>query len=107
MYEMLTGSLPFHADTAAELARLHIEAEPVPISELLPDISPVLEQILTKVLSKEPSQRYRTADQLGRVLLNFGNAKVLSGVDPDPRSGSVTSHRIPAAECCTRTCPGS
>jgi eukaryotic-like serine/threonine-protein kinase len=75
MYEMLTGSLPFHADTAAELARLHIEAEPIPVSEMLPDISPVLERILTKVLSKEPSQRYRTADQLGRVLLNFGNAK--------------------------------
>jgi eukaryotic-like serine/threonine-protein kinase len=75
MYEMLTGSLPFHGNTPAELAHLHIEAEPVSISEMLPDISPVLEQIQTKVLSKEPSQRYRTADQLGRVLLNFGNAK--------------------------------
>ena len=75
MYEMLTGSLPFHANTAAELARLHIEAEPVPIAEMVPNISPILEQILEKVISKEPSQRYRTADQLGRVLLNFGNAK--------------------------------
>ncbi|MGB8212444.1 MAG: protein kinase [Anaerolineales bacterium] len=75
MYETLTGSLPFHADTAAELARLHIEAEPVPVAELLPNIPPALEQILAKVLSKEPSQRYRTADQLGRVLLNFGNTK--------------------------------
>ena len=37
MYEMLTGSLPFQADTAADLARLHIEAEPVPISEKLPE----------------------------------------------------------------------
>jgi eukaryotic-like serine/threonine-protein kinase len=51
MYEILTGSLPFHADTAAELAHLHIEAEPVPIVEMLPDISPVLAQIQTKVLS--------------------------------------------------------
>jgi serine/threonine-protein kinase len=75
MYEMLTGSLPFRAETAADLARLHIESEPVPISEMLPTISPVLEQIQAKVLSKEPSQRYRTADQFGRVLLNFGGAK--------------------------------
>jgi serine/threonine-protein kinase len=75
MYEMLTGSLPFHASTAAELARLHREAEPVPVSEIIPDVSPMIEQILTKVLAKQPSQRYRTADQLGRVLLNFGNAK--------------------------------
>jgi serine/threonine protein kinase len=75
MYEMLTGSLPFRADNATELARQHIEANPAPISELVPDISPILEQIQTKVLSKEPSQRYRTADQFGRVLLNFGNSK--------------------------------
>src|SRR5512136_325259 len=54
MYEMLTGSLPFHADSASELARHHIETDPVPISEMLPDISPVLEKIQTKVLSKEP-----------------------------------------------------
>lgn len=75
MYEMLTGSLPFQATTAIDLARLHVEEEPPLLSEMIPDISPTLEQILTKVLSKEPSQRYRTADQLGRVLLNFGNAR--------------------------------
>jgi serine/threonine protein kinase len=75
LYEMLTGSLPFHADSAAELTRQHIEEVPPPLSDMVPDISPTLEKILTKVLSKEPSQRYRTADQLGRVLLNFGNAK--------------------------------
>ncbi len=75
MYEMLAGSLPFRATTAAELARLHLDSEPVPISELLPDIPPALEQIINKVLSKEPSQRYRTADQLGRVLMNFGSTR--------------------------------
>jgi eukaryotic-like serine/threonine-protein kinase len=75
LYEMLTSSLPFQATNAIELARLHVEAEPPLLSEMIPGISPTLEQILVKVLSKEPSQRYRTADQLGRVLLNFGNAR--------------------------------
>jgi serine/threonine protein kinase len=75
MYEMLTGSLPFQATSATELARQHVEDEPPLLSEMIPDISTTLEQILTKVLSKEPSQRYRTADQLGRVLLNFGNTR--------------------------------
>jgi eukaryotic-like serine/threonine-protein kinase len=96
MYEMLTGSLPFHGGTAAELARLHIEAEPVPISEMLPDISPVLEKIQTKVLSKEPSQRYRTADQLGRVLLNFGNAKASPALALTPEAASAIAS-TPAA----------
>jgi len=89
MYEMLTGSLPFHATTAAELAHLHLEAEPVPISEILPDISPTLEQILKKVLSKEPSQRYRTADQLGRVLMNFGNAKTSPSLALTPEAANM------------------
>jgi serine/threonine-protein kinase len=105
MYEMLTGSLPFHADTAAELAHLHIEAEPVPIAEMLPDIPPVLEQILTKVLSKEPSQRYRTADQLGRLLLNFGNAKSSPALSltPEAASGTVS---LPVASTVPAPAPG-
>lgn len=77
LYEMLSGSLPFVANTAEELARLHIEQEPVPLSEYLPDISPTLEQIVMKVLAKEPSARYRTADQFGRVLMSFGMERAL------------------------------
>jgi serine/threonine protein kinase len=101
MYEMMTGSLPFHADSAGELAHLHLEAEPVPISELLPGISPVLEQIQMKVLSKEPSQRYRTADQLGRVLLNFGNAKSSPALTLTPETApeitNIPKARYPSA----------
>ena len=106
MYEMLTGSLPFHADTAVELAHLHIEAEPVPIVEMLPDIPPALEQILTKVLSKEPSQRYRTADQLGRVLLNFGNAKSAPALSLTPEAVSVHAS-LPAASAGLAPAPGA
>ncbi len=75
LYEMLTGTLPFHATTADELARMHIHAQPHPLSEYLPDVPILLEQIEAKVLSKEPSARYRTADQLGRVLQRFGTVR--------------------------------
>lgn len=71
LYEMLTGTLPFNAGTAEELAHMHIQAHPHPLGEYLPDISPMLEQIVAKILSKEPAARYRTADQLGRVLMRF------------------------------------
>lgn len=75
LYEMLTGTLPFQAATASDLAHLHLEASPPLVSEMVPEISPELEQILLKVLSKEPSQRYRTADQMGRVLMTFGASR--------------------------------
>src|SRR5574342_127378 len=75
LYEVLTGALPFTAPTSEELARMHLESAPIPPSEYVPDLPPALEQIVLKVLSKEPAARYRTADQLGRVLLRFGTQR--------------------------------
>jgi serine/threonine-protein kinase len=73
LYEMLTSRLPFEASDATELARMHRVEIPIPPRRLNPDIPEALEEITLKVLSKEPAARYRTADQLGRVLLSFGN----------------------------------
>jgi serine/threonine-protein kinase len=97
LYEMLTGALPFNATTATELARLHLDAQPPLLAETLPDVSPTLEQILLKVLSKEPSARYRTADQLGRVLLNFGNARSAPALVLTPEAAPVMTKSTPAA----------
>ena len=85
MFEMLTGQLPFSAASADELARLHRELPPPSPSQLNASIPPALEQILLKVLSKEPSTRYRTADQLGRVLVSYTNQANggFTGVTPD------------------------
>lgn len=71
MYEMLTAQLPFVADSTSELARMHRHAMATAPREINASIPPALEQITLKVLSKEPSARYRTADQLGRVLITF------------------------------------
>ena len=73
LYEMLTGKLPFEASDSTELARMHRDEIPIPPRRLNPAIPEPLEEITLKVLSKEPAARYRTADQLGRVLLSFGN----------------------------------
>jgi serine/threonine-protein kinase len=75
LYEVLTGALPFTAPSSEELARMHLEEKPIPPSEYVPDIPEALEEIVLKVLSKEPAARYRTADQLGRVLLRFGTQR--------------------------------
>lgn len=71
MYYMLTGRLPFTAATIPELVEMHRSAPPPPPHLFNPSIPSALEEIILKVLSKEPSARYRTADQLGRVLMTF------------------------------------
>jgi serine/threonine-protein kinase len=91
LYEVLSGTPPFTASTPDELARLHVSARPIPISEYIPEIPSTLEEIVMKVLSKEPSARYRTADQLGRVLQKFGTQ---SDIPEVPRAPEV-SMRIP------------
>jgi serine/threonine-protein kinase len=83
LYEMLTGKTPFIATRPEILAEMHRELIPRPLRDFNPTISPALEQIVLKTLSKEPSARYRTADQLGRVLMNFGNSTPALQLTPE------------------------
>jgi len=75
LYEMLTGVPPFIASSVSELARMHRESPPVPPRQLNPDIPDLLQEILLKVLAKEPAARYRTADQFGRVLTTLKDSR--------------------------------
>jgi serine/threonine-protein kinase len=97
LYELLTGQLPFISDDPTELARMHREQAPVPPRKIAPSIPPALEQIVMKVLSKEPSSRYRTADQLGRVLTTFAQTLATAAADSKPIQG-YTSVSIPDSQ---------
>lgn len=90
LFELLTGELPFEADTSADLAELHQTAQPPTPRIKNPSISIELELILLKVLSKEPAARYRTADQFARVLMNLDKqSQVRVGADIVEQSNSV------------------
>jgi serine/threonine-protein kinase len=71
IYEMLTGRPPFEAESDIGVALKHLREEPVPLRQLNPDVPLQVERIVRKVLAKEPSARYRTADQLGRILDSY------------------------------------
>jgi serine/threonine-protein kinase len=90
MYEMLTGQPPFSAPDSSGLARMQREMLPPAPRQLNPMIPPELEQILLKVLSKVPATRYRTADQFGRVLVNYQEGiHVSEALSPALSSGAV------------------
>lgn len=91
LYEMLTGRLPFIATSPTELARQHRELAPLHPRQLNPQISPELDAVIMKVLAKEPSGRYRTADQLGRVLISI--TETSSHSSPAIRTPSSDEHK--------------
>ena len=73
LFEMLAGRLPFVAQTPQQLALMHMRDEPPRLTAFNPNVPETVERIINKVLSKEPSARYRTADQLGRILVTYRN----------------------------------
>jgi serine/threonine-protein kinase len=71
LFELLSGRLPFEAESPTAMALKHLQEPPPPITMFNPAVPQQLKQIIDKVLSKEPSGRYRTAGQLGRILSTY------------------------------------
>jgi tetratricopeptide (TPR) repeat protein len=74
LYELLAGKPPFTASSREKLEKQHVFAEPEPLTNLRPDIPPLVEKIVHKLLAKHPSARYQTAFALHADLMR---AKIL------------------------------
>ena len=61
MYEMLTGKVPFDADTAVSIALKHMQEEAKPPIELNPNIPSAVNDIIMKALRKDTNLRYQNA----------------------------------------------
>ncbi|HEY61462.1 MAG TPA: serine/threonine protein kinase [Anaerolineae bacterium] len=96
LYELLTAKLPFTSQNPTELVHLHREVIPTSPKSINPQISNELDTIIMKVLAKEPSARYRTADQLGRVLITITKDNTLVPSSP-PKNPFTTRRIIPSA----------
>ena len=57
LYEMLTGRLPFEADTPVAVAIQHIKSIPIPPRDLNPDVPRALEAITLRAMAPELGQR--------------------------------------------------
>ncbi len=64
LYEMVTGILPFDAESPVTIALKHIQSEPIDPKKYAPSIPDGLNNLIIKCMSKEPINRYQNCREL-------------------------------------------
>ena len=64
MYEMVTGRVPFDADTPVSVALKHMQEEPEEPIELNPNLTSAVNRIIMKALKKDTTLRYQSATDM-------------------------------------------
>ena len=77
LYEMLSGDIPFDADTDAELLSKHMFSEPPPLLAKVPEVSTPLAALVHRMLGKDTESR-PTADEVATELSQMMAAASLS-----------------------------
>ena len=70
LYQMLAGEPPFDGDSAASILAKQLTATPPPIRRLRGDVSEALAAVIDRMLAKEPAQRFQTAVDVSRALVD-------------------------------------
>ena len=68
MYEMLTGRVPFDADTPVSVALKQVQEEPIDTMKYNPNIPVSVNRIILKAMQKDPNLRYQNATEMLRDL---------------------------------------
>ncbi|PGH49427.1 protein kinase [Streptomyces sp. Ru87] len=64
LFELLTGRLPFDADSPLAIAYAHVQEEPVAPSSINSSIPPAVDALVARALKKNPNERFPTAEAM-------------------------------------------
>jgi serine/threonine protein kinase/tetratricopeptide (TPR) repeat protein len=100
LYEMATGTLPFHGETSGLIFKAILDSDPPPAIRFNRDIPPKLEDIINRALEKDRELRYQSANEM-RAEVQRLKRDTETGRVPAASSGSVPAVResgTPAAK---------
>ena len=90
LYEMLTGRVPFRGETDVAVAMQHVSTAPPNPRTLEPAVSEALAGVAMRALSKNPDDRFQTADEFAAALRR-ARRPVRAGDDGVKAAGAITS----------------
>ncbi|MDQ3966473.1 MAG: Stk1 family PASTA domain-containing Ser/Thr kinase [Actinomycetota bacterium] len=97
LYEMLTGTLPYDAETPIGVAMKHVNGNLVPPRELNPNVPEGMDAITTRLLAKNPEERYADAAELIEDL-----ERAINGLQPANATTRPMDRLAPAGTAQTR-----
>jgi tetratricopeptide (TPR) repeat protein/tRNA A-37 threonylcarbamoyl transferase component Bud32 len=91
LYEMVTGRVPYDADTPLAIVMKHLN-EPLPLpSRVASDVPPAVERVILKALAKAPEDRYQSAGALAGALGAAVSGEGEAAVSPSAPPGTIGS----------------
>jgi len=88
LYEMLTGRLPFTADTPVMMLMAHVQTEPLDPRQLRADLPAPLTALVLRTLEKDPDRRFPTAEALREALESLEQDRTVR-LTPAPAPSAV------------------
>ena len=98
LYEMLTGHVPFQANSDYELMRAQVETEPPPPREFKADIPLAVEAAILQALAKDSAARFQSAAEFRSALLSAVPAAALKPEPMPQAEPALKATRIAAGE---------
>ncbi|CAO0829460.1 Serine/threonine-protein kinase PknD [Streptomyces microflavus] len=94
LFQLLTGRIPFDADSPLAIAYAHVQEEPVAPSSINRSVTPAMDALVARALKKNPNERFPSAaamrDEIARVLNASGGLDSRAG---DRRRGRSRQQR--------------
>ncbi|MET8609220.1 protein kinase domain-containing protein [Streptomyces misionensis] len=112
LFHLVTGRLPFDADSPLAIAYAHVQEEPVAPSSVNRSLPPAVDALVARALRKNPNERFPTAEAMReeclRVAASFQAAapSIVPGAGPRQSGSGVGSAVFPPVDQARQSPPG-
>jgi serine/threonine-protein kinase len=93
-YEMIVGTHPYNSQTIYEIIEAHVNQVPAKVSNQIPGIPPVVDEIILKVLNKSVEGNYLSAADFRNSILNLSLSHTYSNDSKIPVSNEVDDDTV-------------